>query len=180
MDSAAVRADRSRRELAANSWGPKPPELAARDNRFDDGHLVTASVGSFAPNPFGLYDMHGNVAAWTLGGYEGQRRAVRGGSWRDLPAEAYAAERFGYHPFRLETTTVSRSPSRIGCFSFRIVKRTFRAPVPVGITADCSCEETHLAVRSASRAFGAVQSVIEFGSILIPHAFWSTPYESNT
>ena len=77
-------ADRSLRKLAADSWGPLPPDLVARDDRFDDGFLVTAAVGSFAPNPFGLYDMHGNVAEWTLGRYEVQddRRTVRGGSWR--------------------------------------------------------------------------------------------------
>ena len=95
-------ADRSLRKLADDSWGPKPPDLAARDDRFDDGHLVTAPVGSYAPNPFGLYDMHGNAAEWTLGRYgnQGERRTVRGGSWRDLPSDAHASARFGYRPYQ--------------------------------------------------------------------------------
>ena len=95
-------ADRSLRRLATESWGPRPPDLAARDDRFEDGHLVTAEVGSFSPNPFGLYDMHGNVAEWTLGRYgaNAERRTVRGGSWRDLPTDADAAERFGYRPYQ--------------------------------------------------------------------------------
>jgi hypothetical protein len=93
-------ADQSLRRLASESWGPKPPDLAARDNRFDDGHLVTADVGTFKPNSFGVYDMCGNVAEWTSGLYgdQGERRAVRGGSWRDLPQDAHASDRFGYYP----------------------------------------------------------------------------------
>ena len=95
-------ADRSLRRLATESWRPRPPDLAARDDRFDDGHLVTADVGSFRPNSFGLYDMHGNVAEWTSGPYgeQGERRTVRGGSWRDLPQDAHVSDRFGYYPYQ--------------------------------------------------------------------------------
>ncbi len=93
--------DRSLRRLASESWNPKPPDVVARDDRFNDGFLVTAKVGSFAPNPFGLYDMHGNVAEWTSSRYNDRsdKKTVRGGSWRDLPQDAGAGERFGYQPY---------------------------------------------------------------------------------
>jgi formylglycine-generating enzyme required for sulfatase activity len=70
----------------------------------------TAPAGSFAPNAFGLYDMHGNVwqwiedcrndsydgaprdgSAWTIG--DCARRVLRGGSWFNGPRNLRAANR---------------------------------------------------------------------------------------
>ena len=80
-----------------------------------DGFAYTSPVGSFRPNAFGLYDMHGNVWQWVEDcyrrGYDGaprdggawteekcDARVVRGGSWNDGPRVLRAAYRKGYGP----------------------------------------------------------------------------------
>jgi formylglycine-generating enzyme required for sulfatase activity len=68
----------------------------------DDGHRVSAPVGSFRPNPWGLYDTHGNVAEWTASKYtaHSDARTVRGGSWSDRPKWATAETRWRYEEFQ--------------------------------------------------------------------------------
>jgi formylglycine-generating enzyme required for sulfatase activity len=67
------------------------------DIRFDDGSVATAPVGSYSPNPWGLYDVLGNAAEWTrsIDGSRrfepGERRIVAGGSFHDRPERS----RFG-------------------------------------------------------------------------------------
>ncbi len=81
------------------------PPWRPADTRFNDGWRVSAPVGTFDPNPWGLHDMHGNVAEWTLSDYHpypdaaGQpsdRKVVRGGSWMDRPRRARSAFRLHY------------------------------------------------------------------------------------
>jgi formylglycine-generating enzyme required for sulfatase activity len=86
-----------------DDWIPK-------DTRFNDGGLVTADIGSYAPNAWGLTDMHGNVWEWTYSSYRPYRsysgraddaspeglKVVRGGSWRDRPYRCTSSFRLGY------------------------------------------------------------------------------------
>jgi len=94
------------------------------DIRFDDGTVATADVGSYQPNAWGLYDMHGNACEWTITTYKSYpyspddglplrltpqdmaagrdypnmagRKVVRGGSWCDRPKRCRSAFRLSY------------------------------------------------------------------------------------
>ncbi|TAN36791.1 MAG: hypothetical protein EPN23_08270 [Verrucomicrobia bacterium] len=84
------------------------PDWYLRDERFDDGAQVSAPVGSYAPNPWGLRNMHGNVAEWTRSEYVKtpgdaplkNSYVVRGGSWDDRPQNATATTRWCYPAWR--------------------------------------------------------------------------------
>ncbi len=88
-----------------------------------DSFDYTAPVGSFEPNPFGVYDMAGNVWEWSCSSYDSryngqeevcateQPRVVRGGSWRDSASYCRSA----FHSFL--------SPDLGGdTFGFRLVR----------------------------------------------------------
>ncbi|MEG0949137.1 MAG: SUMF1/EgtB/PvdO family nonheme iron enzyme [Bacteroidales bacterium] len=95
----------ARTEKGCFSGNFKPEE----GNYSKDGFLITAPVGSYVANNFGLYDMAGNVTEWTSTAwseagnqlasdvnpeyrydaakedpYRMKRKVTRGGSWKDV------------------------------------------------------------------------------------------------
>jgi formylglycine-generating enzyme required for sulfatase activity len=102
----------------AYSFGDDPVELGDHAWYFENSNEAYQKVGKKKPNPWGLYDMHGNVAEWVLdqydeAGYELLKeskqdplanpkteypRIVRGGGWNQFPEDCRSAARQASDP----------------------------------------------------------------------------------
>jgi formylglycine-generating enzyme required for sulfatase activity len=105
-------------------WGDEPPD-PGRANYAASGFGETAPVGSYPPNPYGLYDLSGNVWEYCLDEWQDDfyahspeqdpiaggslfpddtflevltRRVIRGGSWGGAPVNLRVAYRDSHPP----------------------------------------------------------------------------------
>ncbi|HNW51239.1 MAG TPA: SUMF1/EgtB/PvdO family nonheme iron enzyme [Prolixibacteraceae bacterium] len=125
----------SRNQMGAFMANYKP----MRGNYILDGGLATMKVASYPPNDFGLYDMAGNVAEWTITAWDVlsttmvsqinpnfqyraedsdppamKRKVIRGGSWKDV----------GYF-IQTSSRTYEYQDSATSFIGFRCVRSSF-------------------------------------------------------
>jgi formylglycine-generating enzyme required for sulfatase activity len=126
------------------SFGSNPAKLPRYAWFFDNSANHTHPVGQMLPNPFGLYDMYGNVYQWVEDcfsihhpTYADARpvepssgkclaRLARGGSWNDDPQALRSAGRYWFNP-----------SDRNNVIGLRLA-RTLLPAASVGVTARTS------------------------------------------
>ncbi len=106
----ACRAGTTTRFWSGNEIGPRQASL-----RISGRAMKLEPVNSFQPNPFGLYQVHGNVAEWCSdwfspgfyassgkanprGPTNGSRKVIRGGGYSNPPFSATSYWRQSYEP----------------------------------------------------------------------------------
>jgi len=100
-----------------NSWDRRKANVGgirtAPESYKEDGYMNTSPVGIYPPNPWGLYDMIGNVWEWVADWYgplteepqtdptgptTGRMRVDKGGGWTTRTRDISAHERDGNNP----------------------------------------------------------------------------------
>jgi formylglycine-generating enzyme required for sulfatase activity len=118
------------------TFGDNAADLAKHAWFKDNAAKATHPVRQKAPNAWGLYDMHGNVAEWCHDYYaeqyeagaatdprgptEGEERVLRGGGWNSSPDACRAAAR------KAETPGLADVCFGYEAYGFRCVRRAER------------------------------------------------------
>jgi formylglycine-generating enzyme required for sulfatase activity len=138
----------------AYSWGDDIAQAKDYAWFLDNSEGKYQKVGKKKPNPWGLYDMHGNVAEWTLDQYEPEAykqfvnataqepwiratkpypHVVRGGSWDDEPEKLRsAARRYSDKSWKMQDPQLPKSiwyMTDAQFLGFRVI-RPLKVPSP--------------------------------------------------
>jgi hypothetical protein len=93
------------------SWGNSvSPKLA---NYKESNLNRTEEIGSYQSNPWGFYDMHGNLWEWCLDKFGARHRLIKGGAWWNSSTDISSAHKGDLHP---NTKSISS-----GVIGFRVV-----------------------------------------------------------
>lgn len=97
--------------MSPNSYWYKYYTYLPKEEGVDDGQLIQTGDKVYQANPFGLYNMHGNVSEWTRSDYvpypynekakvTSDHKVVRGGSYIERPKFSTSYARKAYYPYQ--------------------------------------------------------------------------------
>jgi len=143
------------------------------DNQSDGkgGYSEHTTVGSYLPNAWGLYDMHGNVWEWCsdwsggsqsditdpVGPSSGEVKILRGGGWDDGASSNVASSSFARLPRWYGNDLGLRI---VRTLSSTNVMQHYAAATWTDRTVLCSCDSTSVAIDVQENAGGTLDSVV--------------------